>query len=108
MTERPGITRRHVCPHCGGGFATVEMTVAEYHEMRQSPKASTAKPAVKVVERIRTKKMTRRARLFLSRGVDVPNGMEADWKTLKTSGMSNAEAAASLGLPHFRGSEIVD
>lgn len=94
-TLREAVKRRHTCPHCGQGYVTVEMTVAEAVEL--------AKPKVEIrtVTKIRSSKLTRRARLFLQRGVDVPPTMENDWKTLRGSGMSSAEAAASLGLPYL-------
>lgn len=95
------MTRRRTCANCGA--VTIELTKAEYDELRR-PKPAPVKerkprrrPAAPVPAGA---KLTKRARLFLSRGVDVPPQLERDWKTLKHSGMSSQEAAASLGL-HF-------
>lgn len=93
------MTKRHVCANCG--HVTFEMTAAEVKALRKP------RP-VKVVEKIvreKPPKLTRRARMFLLRGVDVPPALEADWKTMKASGMSAREAADALGLPYFNPSE---
>lgn len=86
--------QKRKCAHCGE--TTVELTEAEYKALSRP-----VKPVV--VEKVvfRSSRLTRRARLFLKRGCDVPEAMERDWETLKKSGLSSREAAASLGLVYF-------
>lgn len=88
--------KKHRCPHCRK--ITVELTLDEYKELR---KGATTKTVVIEKVKLKSSRLTKRARNFLRRGADVPPALEEDWSTLRKSGMSSAEAAKSLGLVFF-------
>jgi hypothetical protein len=83
------------CPACGGRGKVVKTKGATRYR-----RCTACSSKWKTVEKLApTGQPAREADLAKRRGCHVPPDKEADWKTLKSSGYSNFEAAKALGLP---------